>query len=350
MMRRVFTLVVVVTAIPAGSLPANAQRAHDGGTPILQRRVLRETAVRYQGRDNREEQTERFTRTLKVGAGGAIELGNVSGDIVITAGGGNEARLDVVKTARARTVDEAKELLRLVEVEIDERGGRAEVRTRYPGEDDRPRGRRNFNVSVAYTLTAPAGTAIRANSVSGDVSASDIKGELSLESVSGSITIRNGGRVAAANSVSGDVEVTNTTIDGALDASSVSGTVTLRHVKAGRLDAGSVSGDVVVEDVQCERVEAQSVSGNISFSGPLAPSGRYELQSHSGEVRMAITGGAGFEIEATSFSGSVRSDFELKGAQPASGRRQRSLRGVYGDGSAVLDLTTFSGSIVISKG
>jgi hypothetical protein len=29
--------------------------------------------------------------------------------------------------------------------------------------------------------------------------------------------------------------------------------------------------------------------------------------------------------------------------------RQRGLRGVFGDGSAVLDLTTFSGSIAIVK-
>jgi hypothetical protein len=29
--------------------------------------------------------------------------------------------------------------------------------------------------------------------------------------------------------------------------------------------------------------------------------------------------------------------------------RRRSLRGVYGDGSAVLEVTTFSGSVVVSK-
>jgi DUF4097 and DUF4098 domain-containing protein YvlB len=124
----------------------------------------------------------------------------------------------------------------------------------------------------------------------------------------------------------------------------------LRRVKARHLDLGSVSGDVVLEDLECDRVNVQSVSGNVQFQGPLARSGRYELKSHSGEVRVAISGGSGFELEANSFSGQVRSDFPItiQGGSER-GRRQRSLHGVYGDGSAVLDLTTFSGSIVVVK-
>ena len=352
MIRRVSVFAAFAIAAAAVPAPAQTGAGRDVHRTAIRERVARAVAVRYQGRDSREEQTERFTRTLKIGTGGTIELANIAGDIVITAGGGNEARLEVVKTARGRTVEDAKELLQLVQVDVTERGNRTEVRTRYPRDDEsRRNNRRNFNVSVAYALTAPAGAAVTANSISGDISSTGIKGELSLESVSGSIRIRNGGRVAAAKSVSGDIEIADTTIDGALDVSSVSGAVVLRRVKVGRLSAGSVSGEVHVEDVECERVNAQSVSGGVNFSGPLATNGRYELQSHSGEVRMAIAGGAGFELEATSFSGSVRSEFDIKtpGAEPASRRRQRTLRGVYGDGSAVLDLTTFSGSIVISK-
>jgi hypothetical protein len=43
----------------------------------------------------------------------------------------------------------------------------------------------------------------------------------------------------------------------------------------------------------------------------------------------------------------VHSDFPIDTAAPRD--RSRSLRGVYGDGSAVLEITTFSGSIVINK-
>jgi DUF4097 and DUF4098 domain-containing protein YvlB len=210
--------------------------------------------------------------------------------------------------------------------------------------------RRNMNVSVAYTIAAPAGTRLTINSISGSIRVTDIKGDLTLNTISGGVRIANGGRIATAKSVSGDVEITDTQIDGALEAQSISGSVMLRKVSARRVDLGSVSGSVVIQDVQSERVAAHSISGNVEFGGALAKNGRYELTSHSGNVRISVSGGTGFELEADSFSGSVRSDLAmtLAGNDRIEGRR-RALRGVYGDGSAVLNVTTFSGSIVISK-
>lgn len=59
---------------------------------------------------------------------------------------------------------------------------------------------------------------------------------------------------------------------------------------------------------------------------------------------MTLPAATGFELEAESFSGDIRTDFEVRGT-----RGKRSVRGTVGDGSAVLDLTTFSGSILITK-
>jgi DUF4097 and DUF4098 domain-containing protein YvlB len=99
--------------------------------------------------------------------------------------------------------------------------------------------------------------------------------------------------------------------------------------------------------MQCDRVTASTTSGGISFSGTLAKNGRYELKGFSGDVRLQLSGNTGFEVDATTFSGQIRSDdFPIN----ARGRvNRRSLSGTYGDGSAVLDLQTFSGSIVIAK-
>jgi DUF4097 and DUF4098 domain-containing protein YvlB len=342
------TLTLLVAGLLAAAAPAAAQ-----DRPPRDREVQRDRRVvveRSQSREQRDEQTERFTRTLKIGSNGEVMLANISGNVTVTRGGGNDATLEVIKTARARSADEAKELLGLVQVDITERGNRADVKTRYPQDEWRRSNRRNFNVSVAYNLAAPAGTRVSVNSVSGDISASDITGDLSLESVSGSVRIESAGRVAAAKSVSGNVEIIDTEIQGQLESASVSGTVTLRKVKALRAELGSVSGSVVLEDVDCERLEAQTVSGDVEFAGSFTRSGRYELSSHSGTVQVHVSGNVGFELEATSFSGSVRSDIPLK-SQSRGGSRgpQRSLEGVYGDGSAILELSTFSGSIVVTK-
>ena len=338
--------VVILLAVLAAGLPADV-RAQG---PARDRASIERQ--RQRDGEGREQQTERTTRALKLGPHGEIHLSNIAGDITISRGGGGDATLDIVKVARGRTAEDAKQMLDLVQVEVTERGPRAEVKTRYPhDEEGRRHGRRNFDVSVSYNLTAPEGTRVSASSISGSLSVKDIKGDVALESVSGSVRIANAGRIAAAKSVSGSVEIADTEIEGQLEASSVSGRVLVRGVKARSLEAGAVSGDVVVQDVACERVEAQTVSGEVQFTGDLVRGGRYELSSHSGGVKVAIGGNTGFEVEATSFSGSVRTDIQLQSDvdDERRGPRRRTVRGVHGDGSAVLDLTTFSGSIVITR-
>ena len=354
-MRQTFLALLTLMALAAPAAPASApplpERVRsvirDGVDRARDARIVRTTS--YQ--QGREEQTDRQTKTLKLGPDGELSVANISGDIVVTRAGGGDATVEIVKTAKARTSEDARELLGLVQVAVTERNGRAEVKTVYPRDDEmRRNNRRNMNVSVAYTIAAPAGTRLTINSISGSIRVTDIKGDLTLNTISGGVRIANGGRIATAKSVSGDVEITDTQIDGALEAQSISGSVVLRKVSARRVDLGSVSGSVVIQDVQSERVEAHSVSGNVEFGGALARHGRYELNSHSGNVRVSVAGGTGFELQADSFSGSLRSDLQLtmQGTDRGEGRR-RALRGVYGDGSAVLEVTTFSGSIVISK-
>jgi DUF4097 and DUF4098 domain-containing protein YvlB len=345
-MKQIVIAIFTVSALGASAPSAHAQMLPERISAIINDRVEMVRAPRYQ--QGREEQTDRQTKTVKIGADGELSLSNISGDIVVTRANGSDATIEVVKTARARTADEARELLGLVTVNISERAGRAEVRTVYPqGDEMRRNSRRNFNVSVAYTVSTPPGTRLTINSVSGSIRVSDIKGDVSANSVSGTVRVANGGRIAAAKSVSGDVEIIDTQTDGAIEVQSVSGGVTLRKVTARRVDVGSVSGSVTIQDVQCDRVEAHSVSGGVEFGGVLAKGGRYELNSHSGDVRVVLAGSTGFELEANSFSGNIHSDLPLK-LQGDVGRR-RSVQGVYGDGSAVLNVTTFSGSVVISR-
>jgi Putative adhesin len=350
MMRRVLAIVSVVAA--AAAPPAAAQNRVERSVTaahVQERRVDRRTEQRRN--DERESQTEKFSRTLNIGSDGEIDISNIAGEIVVTRGGGTTASLDVVKTARATTADEARAILPLVVVDIVERGTRAEVRTRYPRQDEMRRGggRRNVSVDVAFTIVAPQNTRLVIRSISGSISVKDISGGLSLDSVSGNVTLANAGRLATAKTISGNIELTDTRVDGALAAGTISGTVKLQKVSARNLTVSSVSGSVVLQDVASERIDAQSISGEVSFAGEFEPNGRYEFTSHSGSVRLAISGRTGFQLEATSFSGGITSDLPLTLDGREAGRRARALRGKFGDGSAILELTSFSGSITITK-
>ena len=155
-MRTLVTLIVLTAA----AAPAAAQ-----GQAILPpdvRAVLAHVQRERPGGRQLEgvEQTERITRTFRLN-GGELHLANLAGDISITRGGGNDVSVEIVKIARGRDEADAREMLTMVELDIAERNNRAEVRTRYPQNTNR----RNFNVSVNYTVTAPASVRVRATPV-----------------------------------------------------------------------------------------------------------------------------------------------------------------------------------------
>ena len=129
--------------------------------------------------------------------------------------------------------------------------------------------------------------------------------------------------------------------------STISGTVLGTGLKVRALEAGTVSGDVRLLGSDVERLEAKSLSGNIEFDAPLAKGGRYEFTSHSGNVRITLSGNTGFELDADTFSGSVRSDVPVtlrSMGRTEQNRRgsNRAIRGSYGDASAFLSVRSHS--------
>ena len=292
---------------------------------------------------DQNQQTEKFSKTVPLAKGGTFDLSNISGDIVITGGPGEQVVIEAVK--KGRTVEELKE----VTIEVTTSANRVEVRTRYP------EGRRNVSVSVNYTITVPRAAAINVKSISGDEKISGLDGEVHATTVSGDVSVASAAEVRAVKSVSGDVHVQTSKSTGSLDVSSVSGHVTLTDVKAGEIQVNSVSGDVTCAEVAATRVAVKAVSGSVTFGGPLAKGGRYELTSHSGDIEVFASEKVGFEVSASTFSGDIKSDLALTskpGADAAPdrhGRTNQSVHGIFGDGSAVLQLTSFSGDVRIVK-
>src|SRR5262245_11266444 len=102
-MHTVKTIAFVTALVMAG--PAYAQvypdRVHSVTRTVIKAKDPVRTEV-YQRNQQREEQTERSTRTLKIGANGELYIENIAGDIVITRGGDNDATVEIVKVARGR--------------------------------------------------------------------------------------------------------------------------------------------------------------------------------------------------------------------------------------------------------
>ncbi|MEI6669305.1 MAG: DUF4097 family beta strand repeat-containing protein [Acidobacteriota bacterium] len=287
--------------------------------------------------------TEKFSKTVPLAKGGTFDLSNLSGDIVITGGSGDQVVIEAVK--KGRTAEGLKE----VTIEVTTAANRVEVRTRYP------EGRHNINVSVDYAVTVPRAAIVIVKSISGDAKLSGLDGEVQAAAVSGNVSVASAADLRTVKSVSGDVTIQSSKSSGTMTVGSVSGNVRLTDVKAAEIQVNSVSGDVTCGDVAATRVTVKSVSGEVTFGGPLAKGGRYELTAHSGDLKVVTSEAVGFEVSASSFSGDVTSDITLTpkagGDEPAGhGRRKRQqMHGTFGDGSAVLQLNSFSGDIRIVK-
>jgi len=292
--------------------------------------------------DYRVQQVDKQTKTLAIGPTGSLELRNIVGDIIVKSGGSREAVVEIVRTSRGRTDADAKLGLERVTVETSVQGTRGTVTAvsaRNPDERRPP-----YAVSTAYTVTVPAGARVAAHSISGNVRLSGVKGEISADTISGDLDIQDAANVDSLKTMSGKVSVTGTQSDGTIDVGIVSGSVILTDVKARRVSVSAVSGPVVAKGVTAASASVTSLSGDIDYAGPVSASGRYEFQTHSGEIRLGLSGG--FTFEGRSFSGTVQGDQGLSLTRSAGGRSV--ARGTQGNGGAVVAATTFSGNVKVS--
>ncbi len=260
--------------------------------------------------------------TLALARDGTVDLSNVSGDITVTSHNRNEVRI------RARLREDGTLVL-------DAAGSRVALSVRSV---------RNRVGEATYEVVVPSGARVIANSVSGDIVLRGPFGPTEARSVSGDIEVSNTERLNV-SSVSGDATVRNVT--GNLNAKSVSGDVNVTRV-SGDVTAATVSGDVVLEDVSSESVRGETVSGNVRYRGTISSRGRYEFKSHSGDLRLSVPANMGAVISAETFSGAVRSDFQLT-LNPGQGHGRRRMEFTIGQGDARIILTTFSGNIVINR-
>jgi hypothetical protein len=364
MSRTIVTIISLAVGVAAAARPAAAgvaaacgeadparpsataeSKADKGGKAHLGQETARAVARRREVQRG-QDHTETVTRTLRVGPAGHLDLFNLAGAIEVVAGGAGEVRLQAVKRVRTASDEDAKRQLALVDVEIAERPDRAEIRSVY-------RTRRGVNVAVDYLLTVPAAMNVVLKGVAGDMRVRGLKGDLQLETISGNVQVDAAGRQATIKSVSGLIEILSLGADSDLRISNISGGVRARDLKVRSLDLGTVSGDVVLNEVACDRASIRSIQGTLDYTGELRRNGQYELRTHSGGIRLAIPAAVGFDLNASTFSGEIRSDLPVTlvggGPPPRRTLPHRTLRGRYGDGAALLTLVTFSGSVTITK-
>jgi hypothetical protein len=218
----------------------------------------------------------RTDTTLAIDGNATVEVVGWADDVTVSTGtdrtlrvrGDGDARVDVRGTRRAVLLDASGPRGGGRLALVVPRGTTLLVRTQ------------SGNVTVRGT-----GADVEVRSTSGDVLVEDAA-RLRVETMAGDISardVRDGVRISA---TSGDVQLA--AIDGDVEVTGTSTTVSLR-------------------DVSSRRVAVKVVSGDVRWAGPFSANGRYDFSAHSGDVRFTLPRTTRATLDVRTFNGDVSS-------------------------------------------
>ncbi|MBI4499928.1 MAG: DUF4097 family beta strand repeat protein [Gemmatimonadetes bacterium] len=192
----------------------------------------------------------------------------------------------------------------------------------------------------------PAKAKLWIKAATADIEISDFRGGLDLYSVSGSIRVQADPEQVNAESMDGTVEIRGKTSFARVKTAS--GNITLGGF-ADEISATTVSGVIAVEDEGFQRARFESVTGDIRFSGTITRGGSLNIESHSGNVDVAVPASTEAEFQVNNFQGTIKNGLTSQQARPVRERGGRELSFVTGLGGADVSIRNFKGSVVLRK-
>lgn len=194
-------------------------------------------------------------------------------------------------------------------------------------------------------IKVPKSAELKIEVVSADVNLSGVAGRsLKVDGVSGKQRLESGAKEVELGSVSGNIDLAGSSTRAHLET--VSGDIRARGLN-GQVKFETVSGDIDADNAGYRDMSAGTVSGSITLRGKPEAGARVDVETMSGDVRLYLPGETSTRLRASSFSGSIHSDFgSVK--QPEHGPGS-SLETTTGSGDGQVKLETFSGDIEIRK-
>jgi DUF4097 and DUF4098 domain-containing protein YvlB len=234
---------------------------------------------------------------IAVQPGARLDIEAFGGEVVVRTWSRNEMRIEADHSSRTRLgISHSQSAVRL-----------------------RSRSSRGV-ANVDYEITVPAGTDVEVNGTFLGARMEGELGEVRVETVHGDIAISGASGFVYLYSVQGNVELSDT--EGDANIHSVNGSLRMSNV-TGR------------------------VNGSIRYGGTIENRGRYKLSTHSGNVTLSAAQDINATVSVSTFSGHFDAGFPITLTGTTTEGRRFSF--TVGDGSARIDLESFSGDIRIER-
>jgi DUF4097 and DUF4098 domain-containing protein YvlB len=199
---------------------------------------------------------------------------------------------------------------------------------------------------TVLNVRVPKTVKVEVNVVSAPVSIDGLDGgKVEVDSVSGRIRANVRAPEVSMQTVSGTIDLAGSA--GKADLQTVSGDITAPTIRD-RVEAQTVSGRMTIGGGPWKEANFSTVSGDTQIRGGITGDGKLTVDSMSGDVELGLPADTSARLEASTFSGDLRSDF----GSPTKGDDGpgKELKTTIGSGSGHIHVEAFSGDVKIRRG
>lgn len=235
--------------------------------------------------DFKQKETAEWKKSYELQPGGRLEISNVNGRIEVEPGAGNTVEIVARKTARAASVEAARQVLERVEIQETVSPSNIRLETKVP------RGGSLFNhgsVEVHYIVRMPAGADAVLTTVNGGIEITGLSGTVEAETTNGGIKAHEvSGRVSA-STTNGGVEVDLSQISEAgVRLSCTNGGIVVRlpALAKATISARVTNGGIDTSGLSIETsgdTSRRRLDGRLNGGGP-----RIDLEGTNGGIRIS---------------------------------------------------------------
>ena len=265
--------------------------------------------------------TGRTDTTFEARPGTRLSVNNFGGEIAISSWGKNAVKIGAEHSERSRI--------------LISRSG--------PNIDVRAVSRHGAPARVDYVIVVPEWMPLILQGIYTNIAVKGIKSDVSAETVKGDVDVQGGDGLVRASSVEGSVFVDGAR--GRIELNAVNEGVDVVDAK-GEIVVNAINGDINLEAVESAMVEASTVNGTVRYLGDVRDGGRYSFSTHNGDLVFGVPDRANATVQVATFNGDFESAFPVQLERTRRGRR---FNFTLGNGSALVNLESFEGTIHLRR-
>jgi hypothetical protein len=247
-------------------------------------------------------------RLIPFPPGGELRIEDKNGRITVEGWPRHEVRIQITRVVRAEGPTKAEALMKELTAEVEVRGGRIDIMSRFPKRRESIGiwdilGRKVASLQINYYIQAPTKTDVVLETSNGEVRARGLEGRLDAKTTNGDMRVGEVQGDVTLNTTNGEIELTG--VSGEVSALTTNGSVVaeLRGVAPkGRVELGTTNGNVeaYLPNTLKATLEASTTNGRVTVGFPVTSEGAMSSKS----IRGTINGG-GAKITLSTTNGNV---------------------------------------------